>query len=88
MLRAGVRAGSERVKETGTSGQQFNEGVQINKGLMALGNVIAALSEARARTCPTATPSSRACCRRGRPPAPLMLGLRYVQAMQLLAHQV
>lgn len=47
MLRAGVRAGSERVKETGTSGQQFSEGVQINKGLMALGNVIAALSEAR-----------------------------------------
>ena len=35
------------MKETGTSGQQFSEGVQINKGLMALGNVIAALSEAR-----------------------------------------
>ena len=35
------------MKETGTSGQQFTEGVQINKGLMALGNVIAALSEAR-----------------------------------------
>ena len=43
----GRPAGSERVKETGTSGQQFSEGVQINRGLMALGNVIAALSEAR-----------------------------------------
>jgi len=34
------------VKETGTSGTQFSEGVQINRGLMALGNVISALSEA------------------------------------------
>jgi len=40
------RAGSERVKETGTSGTQFSEGVQINRGLMALGNVISAFSEA------------------------------------------
>lgn len=40
-----LHAGSERVKETGTSGQQFNEGVQINRGLMALGNVISALSQ-------------------------------------------
>ena len=42
-------SGSERAKETGTVGQQFNEGVQINKGLLALGNVIAALTEGTAR---------------------------------------
>ena len=42
-------AGSERAKETGTAGQQFNEGVQINKGLLALGNVIGALTEGSAR---------------------------------------
>ena len=41
--------GSERAKETGTVGQQFNEGVQINKGLLALGNVIGALTEGAAR---------------------------------------
>lgn len=42
-------AGSERAKETGTTGQQFAEGVGINKGLSALGNVIGALSEGAAR---------------------------------------
>eukprot|EP00924_Labyrinthula_sp_SR-Ha-C_P004717 maker-scaffold_1-snap-gene-9.14-mRNA-1 protein AED:0.07 eAED:0.07 QI:93/1/0.66/1/1/1/3/0/1086 len=37
-------AGSERVNRTGASGQRFKEGVNINMGLLALGNVIAALS--------------------------------------------
>ena len=36
-------AGSERVKRTGAEGNCFAEGVQINKGLLALGNVINAL---------------------------------------------
>lgn len=36
-------AGSERSKKTQTVGEQFKEGVQINKGLLALGNVINAL---------------------------------------------
>ncbi|KAK9801369.1 hypothetical protein WJX73_001495 [Symbiochloris irregularis] len=42
-------AGSERAKETGASGQTFSEGVQINKGLSALGNVISALTEVKRR---------------------------------------
>ncbi len=45
----GWNAGSERAKETGTTGQQFAEGVNINKGLSALGNVIGALSEGASR---------------------------------------
>lgn len=36
-------AGSERSKKTGTVGVQFMEGVKINQGLLALGNVISAL---------------------------------------------
>jgi kinesin family protein 4/21/27 len=36
-------AGSERAKKTGAVGQRFKESVSINQGLMALGNVIAAL---------------------------------------------
>lgn len=44
-----ARAGSERAKETGTTGQQFAEGVNINKGLLALGNVIGALTEGASR---------------------------------------
>lgn len=36
-------AGSERSKKTQTVGEQFKEGVNINKGLLALGNVISAL---------------------------------------------
>lgn len=36
-------AGSERSKKTGTTGEQFKEGVKINQGLLALGNVISAL---------------------------------------------
>ncbi len=43
------RVGSERAKETGTTGQQFAEGVNINKGLLALGNVIGALTEGAGR---------------------------------------
>jgi len=42
-------AGSERAKETGATGQQFAEGVNINKGLLALGNVIGALTEGSGR---------------------------------------
>ncbi|KAK4297569.1 hypothetical protein Pmani_030022 [Petrolisthes manimaculis] len=38
-------AGSERAKKTGATGVRFKEGVNINKGLLALGNVIAALCE-------------------------------------------
>lgn len=36
-------AGSERSKKTKATGTRFQEGVQINKGLLALGNVISAL---------------------------------------------
>ncbi|XP_040174420.1 chromosome-associated kinesin KIF4A-like isoform X2 [Anopheles arabiensis] len=36
-------AGSERSKKTDTTGDRFKEGVQINKCLLALGNVITAL---------------------------------------------
>jgi kinesin family protein 4/21/27 len=39
-------AGSERVKKTGTSGLTFREGININLGLLELGNVISALSVA------------------------------------------
>ena len=42
-------AGSERAKDTGTVGQQFHEGVQINQGLLALGNVIGALTQGSSR---------------------------------------
>ncbi|KAI4467083.1 chromosome-associated kinesin kif4a-related [Holotrichia oblita] len=38
-------AGSERSKKTGATGQTFKEGVNINKGLLALGNVISALGD-------------------------------------------
>lgn len=38
-------AGSERSKKTGATGNRFKEGVNINKGLLALGNVISQLSE-------------------------------------------
>lgn len=38
-------AGSERVKRTKAEGQRLQEGININKGLLALGNVICALSE-------------------------------------------
>ena len=42
-------AGSERAKRTGTQGQQMKEGIDINKGLLALGNVISALGDEQRR---------------------------------------
>ncbi|XP_024085470.1 uncharacterized protein LOC106661425 isoform X2 [Cimex lectularius] len=38
-------AGSERSKKTGATGDRFKEGVNINKGLMVLGNVISQLCD-------------------------------------------
>ena len=38
-------AGSERIKKTGAVGKQLSEGININKGLLALGNVISALTD-------------------------------------------
>eukprot|EP01029_Cantina_marsupialis_P001097 TRINITY_DN10891_c0_g1_i1.p1 TRINITY_DN10891_c0_g1~~TRINITY_DN10891_c0_g1_i1.p1 ORF type:complete len:750 (-),score=269.13 TRINITY_DN10891_c0_g1_i1:294-2543(-) len=38
-------AGSERAKKTQATGQRFKEGVNINKGLLALGSCINALSD-------------------------------------------
>ena len=38
-------AGSERAKRTGAEGSRFAEGCSINKGLLSLGNVIAALGD-------------------------------------------
>ena len=40
-------AGSERIKKTGATGKTLQEGIQINQGLLALGNVIAALTETK-----------------------------------------
>lgn len=42
-------AGSERAKRTNTEGARFKEGVNINRGLLSLGNVINALA-GRSRT--------------------------------------
>lgn len=38
-------AGSERAKATGATGSRLKEGSQINKSLVALGNVISALGK-------------------------------------------
>lgn len=38
-------AGSERAKKTGAEGATLKEGININKSLLVLGNVISALSE-------------------------------------------
>lgn len=38
-------AGSERAHRTGNQGTRFKESVSINSGLLALGNVISALSD-------------------------------------------
>lgn len=38
-------AGSERLKKTLAEGERKKEGIQINQGLLALGNVISALTE-------------------------------------------
>ncbi|KAG0626408.1 hypothetical protein M758_2G123600 [Ceratodon purpureus] len=42
-------AGSERAKRTGADGLRFKEGVHINRGLLALGNVISALGDEKKR---------------------------------------
>jgi hypothetical protein len=42
-------AGSERIKRSGAQGQQLKEGIDINKGLLALGNVISALGDDQKR---------------------------------------
>ncbi|XP_044733619.1 chromosome-associated kinesin KIF4-like [Chrysoperla carnea] len=38
-------AGSERPKKTKATGERFREGIKINQGLLALGNVISALGD-------------------------------------------
>lgn len=38
-------AGSERLKRTGATGERAKEGISINSGLLALGNVISALGD-------------------------------------------
>eukprot|EP01084_Bolivina_argentea_P155915 271691_1 len=43
-------AGSERAKKTGATGTRLAEGISINGGLLALGNVIAALGDARLKS--------------------------------------
>ncbi|XP_044514457.1 kinesin-like protein KIF27 isoform X4 [Gracilinanus agilis] len=40
-------AGSERATKTGNTGERFKESIQINSGLLALGNVISALGDPR-----------------------------------------
>lgn len=42
-------AGSERVKRTGAEGVRLREGIDINKGLLVLGNVISALGDEQKR---------------------------------------
>ncbi|XVF36591.1 hypothetical protein REPUB_Repub19eG0070400 [Reevesia pubescens] len=42
-------AGSERAKRTGADGIRLKEGIHINKGLLALGNVISALGDEKKR---------------------------------------
>jgi kinesin family protein 4/21/27 len=42
-------AGSERQKRTKSEGKRFKEGIDINKGLLALGNVISALGDDKKR---------------------------------------
>jgi kinesin family protein 4/21/27 len=38
-------AGSERAKKTGATGSVLKEGININKSLLTLGNVISALTD-------------------------------------------
>ena len=42
-------AGSERLKRTGATGDRAKEGISINCGLLALGNVISALGDTARR---------------------------------------
>ncbi len=44
-------AGSERLKRTGATGRRAKEGICINRGLLALGNVISALGDKEKRGC-------------------------------------
>eukprot|EP00808_Paulinella_micropora_P014277 g54956.t1 len=44
-------AGSERLKRTGAVGVRMKEGIDINKGLFALGNVISALGDPARKGC-------------------------------------
>jgi hypothetical protein len=41
----GCGQGSERMKRTGATGDRAREGININSGLLALGNVISALGD-------------------------------------------
>ncbi|XP_014724575.1 PREDICTED: kinesin-like protein KIF27 isoform X2 [Sturnus vulgaris] len=43
-------AGLERVAKTGNTGERFKESVQINSGLLALGNVISALGDPKRKS--------------------------------------
>ncbi|XP_063693337.1 kinesin-like protein KIF3A isoform X2 [Bolinopsis microptera] len=43
-------AGSERAHRTGNIGERFKESVHINSGLLALGNVISALSDSKRKS--------------------------------------
>ncbi len=42
-------AGSERLKKTHAQGERMKEGIKINEGLLALGNVISSLSNTNQR---------------------------------------
>ena len=42
-------AGSERAKSTGATGAVLKEGININKGLLSLGNVISALTDEKGK---------------------------------------
>ncbi len=45
-------AGSERLSKTQAVGVTYDEGININKSLLTLGNVISALGKANARHIP------------------------------------
>jgi hypothetical protein len=70
-------AGSERGKKTGNTGVRLQESISINSGLLALGNVIRALSRnhriaAAAREANTHAVGGRVVGRRGDPLRPLL----------------
>lgn len=51
-------AGSERVKKTGNTGKHFKESIHINADLLAIGNVIRALSDRALNVCGKARKST------------------------------